>query len=383
VALALMLVAGAGWLVQSFARLRATDPGFVAAGRLLVDVRPNPQSVRGPDQTLAWTQHLFTSLRALPGVTAVASTAVFPLRGQLDASLLVLVQGDPALSAERQAARQRLVTPGFFEAMGVPLVAGRDFNADDRRTTAPIAIVNREFVRRYLNGKDPLRTSFAVGYPAVDTKVFRTIVGVVGDIRYRSIAEDAEPSFYVTQGQFPFPRQTVVIATRSADATTLAGPVRAEISRLDPQLAIDIDTASNLVRSTLTRQQLGMTLMLVFGTTALVLAAVGIYGVIAYVSALRMGEIATRLALGATPTQVFWLLMRRGQWLAAIGVVIGVAAAYAGGRAVGSLIYGIRAADPVVLTAATLVVVAITWVATAIPARRAARTDPVLALRAD
>jgi len=199
VALALMLVAGAGWLVQSFARLRATDPGFVAAGRLLVDVRPNPQSVRGPDQTLAWTQHLFTSLRALPGVTAVASTAVFPLRGQLDASLLVLVQGDPALSAERQAARQRLVTPGFFAAMGVPLVAGRDFNADDRRTTAPIAIVNREFVRRYLNGKDPLRTSFAVGYPAVDTKVFRTIVGVVGDIRYRSIAEDAEPSFYVTQ----------------------------------------------------------------------------------------------------------------------------------------------------------------------------------------
>jgi ABC-type antimicrobial peptide transport system permease subunit len=126
-----------------------------------------------------------------------------------------------------------------------------------------------------------------------------------------------------------------------------------------------------------------MTLMLVFGATALVLAAVGIYGVIAYVSALRLGEIATRLALGATPSQVFWLLMRRGLWLAAVGVVIGVAAAYAGGRAAGSLVYGIRAADPVVLAVATAAVVLITWIATALPARRAAHTDPVLALRAD
>jgi len=137
------------------------------------------------------------------------------------------------------------------------------------------------------------------------------------------------------------------------------------------------------VASTLTRNQLGMTLMLVFGATALVLAAVGIYGVIAYVSALRLGEIATRLALGATPAQVFWLLMRRGQWLAAVGVVVGIAAAYAGGRAAGSLVYGIRATDPIVLATATIVVAAITLIATAIPARRASRTDPVLVLRAD
>jgi ABC-type antimicrobial peptide transport system permease subunit len=121
----------------------------------------------------------------------------------------------------------------------------------------------------------------------------------------------------------------------------------------------------------------------VFGTTALVLAAVGIYGVIAYVSALRLGEIATRLALGATPTQVFWLLMRRGQWLAAVGVFVGIAAAYASGRAAASLVYGIRATDPIVLATATIVVTAIALIATAIPARRASRTDPVLALRSE
>jgi putative ABC transport system permease protein len=383
VALALMLVAGAGWLVQSFSRLRATDPGFAAAGRLIVDVRPNPQGVRGPDQTIAWTRNLFDRLRALPGVTSVGSTASFPLRGNLDGSVMVQFQGDAAESFQKQGARMRLVTPGFFAAMGVPVVGGRDFTADDRRDTSAVAIVNREFVRRYMAAKDPLRSAFAFGYPTVDTHTYRAIVGVVGDVRYRSIAEDAEPSFYVSQGQFPFPRQTVVVATRAADASAMAATVRGEIARLEPQLAPEVDTVSHLVASTLTRQQLGMTLMLVFGATALLLAAVGIYGVIAYASAQRLGEIATRLALGATPSQVFWLLMRRGQWLALAGVCIGLASAYAGGRTVASLVYGIRASDPLVLALATAAVVLISWVATAIPARRASRIDPILALRAD
>jgi len=383
VALALMLVAGAAWLVQSFARLRATDPGFVSTGRLIVDVRPNPASVRGPDQVITWTATLFDRLRSIPGVTAVGSTASFPLRGTLDASLLVLFQGDPPETASRHGTRMRLVSPGFFDAMGVPVVAGRDFTADDRRNTAPVAIVNRAFVRRYLSGREPLRMQFTFGYPTVDPNSMRAIVGVVGDVRYRSVAEEAEPSFYVPQGQFPFPRQAVVLATRSADPSAITATVRAEIARIDPQLVVETETVSHLLASTLTRQQLGMTLMLVFGVTALLLAAVGIYGVIAYASAQRIGEIATRLALGSTPGQVFWLLMRRGLWLAGAGIGLGLAAAYAGGRTVAGLVYGIRAADPLVLAAATTVVVLITWIATAIPARRAARIDPILALRGE
>jgi putative ABC transport system permease protein len=383
IALALMLVAGAAWLVQSFSKLRATDPGFVPAGRLIVDVRPNPASVRGPDQTVAWTRALFDRLRAIPGVAGVGSTAAFPLRGTLDGSLLLQFEGEAFDPTRAPVARVRLVTPGFFEAMGISLAAGRDFNADDRQNTAAVAIVNREFVRRYLAGRDPLRTRFAFGYPTVDQTTLRTIVGVVGDVRYRSIAEEAEPSFYVPHGQFPFLRQAVVVATRLAEPSTLAPAVRAEIGRLEPQLAVDVETASHLVSSTLTRQELGMTLMLLFGATALVLAAVGIYGVIAYASAERLGEIATRLALGATPSQVFWLMMRRGHWLAAAGAAIGLAAAYAGGRAVASTVYGLQASDPMVLASATAAVAAITWIATAIPARRAARIDPILALRAD
>ena len=380
-ALALTLVAGAGWLVQSFSKLRATSPGFEPAGRLIVDVRPNPQTVRGPDQTIAWTRNLFDRLRAIPGVEGVGSTAAFPLRGQLDGSVFVQFQGEAFDPARPMGARVRLVTPGFFDAMRIPLGGGRDFGPDDRQNTAPVGIVNREFVKRYLQGKDPLRTAFAFGYPNIDTRAFRTIVGVVGDVRYRSIADEAEPSFYVPQGQFPFQRQTVVVATKMADPTPMAPTIRAEIAKLEPQLAVEVEAASHFVAATLTRQQLGMTLMLLFGATALVLAAVGIYGVIAYASAQRLGEIATRLALGATSTEVFWLMMRRGQWLATAGVAIGLAAAYAGGRAVASLVYGIHASDPIVLASATAVVVAITWIATAIPARRAARIDPILALR--
>ena len=383
IALALMLVSGAGWLVQSFARLRSTDPGFATTGRLIVDVRPDPRSVRGVDQTLAWTRNLFDHLRALPGITSVGSTLAFPLRGQLDSSVFVQFQGEAFDPAHTQGSRSRLVTPGWFEAMGVPLVGGRDFAADDRQNTAPVAIVNREFAKRYLQARDPLRTAFAFGYPNVDTRRFFTIVGVVGDVRYRSIAEEAEPSFYLPQGQFPFPRQTIVIATKLADAAAMAPAVRNEIAKLEPQLAFEVDTVSRYVAATLVRQQLGMTLMLIFGATALVLAAVGIYGVIAYASTERLGEIATRLALGATPMEVFWLMMRRGLGLAAVGVVIGLVSAYAGGRTVASMVTGVHASDPIVLLSATVVVVLITWIATAIPARRASRTDPVLVLRGE
>ncbi len=381
VALALTLVAGAGWLVKSFSTLRATNPGFATNGRLIVDVRPGPQ-VRGPEQTLVWTHTLFERLRGIPGVTGVASTAAFPLRGTLDGSLLLQFQGLPYDPVRPAGARIRLVSPKFFEAMGIPIVSGRDFTDDDRQATAPVAIVNRAFIRRYLPGHDPLRMSFQAGYPAV-APPYRAIVGVVGDVRYRSIAEEAEPSFYVPQGQFPFPRQAVVIATRAGEASALAPAVRAEIARLEPQLAVDVGTVANIVASTLTRQELGMTLMLLFGATALVLAAVGIYGVIAYASAQRRGEIATRLALGATPGQVFWLMMVRGQWLAVAGVVIGLAVAYSGGRAVAGMVYGVHASDPAVLIGATAIVVLITWLATAIPAGHASRTDPILALRGE
>jgi putative ABC transport system permease protein len=386
VALAITLVAGAGWLVDSFSKLRATDLGFAAPGRLIVDVRPNPATFQGPgnggDKIVAWSQSMRARLKALPGVTAVGSTFAFPLRGDRDSSVLMNFEGQPNDPGRPTGGRMRLVSPGYFGAMGVPLVAGRDFSDDDRQNTLPVAIVNREFARRFLNGRDPLTVRFTWGYPDIRPDPKMTIVGVVGDVRHRAISEAAEPCFYVPQGQFTFPRQTVVLATR-ADPSSMAPAVRAELAKIDPQMAPDIDTVPHVLESALMRQQLGMTLMLLFGAIALTLASVGIYGVIAYVSAQRIGEIATRLALGASPADVFWLMMRRGQQLAIAGVVVGLGAAYAGGRAVAGTVYGIRASDPVVLASATAVVALITIVATAIPAIRASRVNPITALRSE
>jgi putative ABC transport system permease protein len=174
-----------------------------------------------------------------------------------------------------------------------------------------------------------------------------------------------------------------VIATRAADPISLVPAVRAALQQFDPQLAVEYDTAPNIVASTLSRQALGMTLMMIFGATALVLAAVGIYGVIAYAAAQRRAEVATRIALGASNADVFLLMTRHGQRLAAVGTIIGLAAAYAGGRIVGSNVYAMRAADPFILATAAAAVLIITALATVIPALRATRIDPTLVLRGE
>lgn len=227
--------------------------------------------------------------------------------------------------------------------------------------------------------------SFAYGYPTVDRKTMSRVVGVVQDVRYKSLAEEAEPTYYLPLAQAPFPflRHAVVVDARTGNPDALVSSIRAELKRFDPQLMVAFTTAPQIVAETVSRQQLGMTLMLIFGVTALALAAIGIYGVIAYAAAQRSGEIATRIALGASARHVFWLMMSAGQRLALAGLFLGLAAAYAAGRAVASSVFEMRAADPVVLIAASAIVAGVTFAATTVPAIRASRLDPVRALRSE
>jgi putative ABC transport system permease protein len=384
IALALALVAGAGWLVQSFERLGATDPGFTATGRLVVDVRPTRSFAQRADMEV-WSNDMLDRVRASAGGARVGSASTFPLRIDHDGIFNVEIDGDPPDPDSSRGGRIRVVTPGFFEAMGIQVLAGRTFTADDRKGTQPVAIVNRTFAHHYFQGREPLAGSFAYGFPTVDRKSMSRIVGVVQDVRYKSLAEEAEPTFYLVQAQAPFPfaRQAVVVAARAGDPQALVSPIRAELNRFDPQLMVSFTTAPQIVAETLGRQKLGMTLMLIFGATALVLAAIGIYGVIAYAAAQRSGELATRIALGAAGHQIFWLMMSTGQRLAIAGVILGLAAAYAGGRLVASSVFAMRAADPVVLIGAGALVAAVACIATMIPAIRASRLDPVRALRAE
>jgi putative ABC transport system permease protein len=384
IAMAIALVAGAGWLVESFARLRAIDPGFAAVGRLVVDVRPG-RNFSGPADGFAWSDELLRHVRAAVGEAPVGAASTFPLRADHDGTLNVELQSQAPDPNRVTGGHIRVVTPGFFEAIGIRLVAGRQFTNDDRQGTERVVIVNRAFVRRFFPDSDPLAGSFAYGYPTVDRATMSRIVGVVDDVRYKSLAEAAEPTYYLPQAQtqFPIQRPAVVVDAGARDPNALASSIRTELKRFDPQLTATFTTAPEIVADTLSRQELGMTLMLIFGATALMLAAIGVYGIIAYVAAQRRGEIATRLALGASAPNVFWLMMSAGQRLAAVGVVLGLAAAYAGGRAAASSVFEMRAADPIVLIAAGAVVGLVILVATMVPALRASRLDPARALRAD
>ena len=385
IALAVTLVAGAGWLIRSFASLRAIDLGFVATNRLLFDVTIQGPKYRDAASVMAANQDLLDRLRALPGVAGVGATSNFPLRGGSgqENSLFVELHGEPMDPAHPLNSRQRSAGPGFFDAMSIKLLAGRDFSPEDRRGTTPVVIVNRAFARRYLTGKDPFKTQFSFGYPTIDPNTESSVIGIVDDVRMRSITVEPEPAFYTAQSQGPFRRYTMVVQSKRPDMAALRSAIRDEVRKTDPLMAVEFEDATEVVGATLQRQELGMTLMLLFGAAAVALAAVGIYGVIAYATSQRRGEVATRLALGATPGNVFWLVLRQGKVLTVVGAGIGLLVAYLGGRLVSSQLYAVRASDPLILGSATVLVIAIALVATVIPAYRASRTDASRVLRPD
>lgn len=382
VALAITLVAGAGWLISGFDTLRKTNPGFVADKRLIFDMNLNGPRFPNPPAVIAAYDDLFTRIRAIGGVESVGATSSFPLRGTQENSLFVLPSGEAFDEANPKGSRQRVVSQGLFQAMGVRLVAGRDFNSGDQQSqNTQVAIVNTAFVKRHLEGRDPLTVTFQSGYPEINPNLTMQIVGVVDDIRQKSIAEAAEPAYYTPLTQVAQRRQTVVVSSRGDDTAALRGAIREEIRKTDPAIPVEFESVSDLVAGTLKRQELGMTLMLLFGAAAVALAAVGIYGVIAYASAQRRNEVATRLALGATPGSVFMLVLKQGRTLAIIGTALGIALAYGAGRIVSSQLYAVNASDPTILGGATAIVVLIALVATTVPAWRASRIDPSKVLR--
>ena len=383
IALAITLVAGAGWLIRGFSQLRATDPGFVADKRLLFDVLlQGPKYNDGAAVVAGWNT-IFDRIRSIPGVAAVGSISAFPLRGTQENSLLIQLRGETMDPANPMGSRQRFASPGLFKAMGIKLLAGRDFTTDDRQGSVPVAIVNHTFVKRYLSGKDPLTVHFSSGYPAIDPRREVQIIGVVDDVRQKSLKEAAEPAFYTSTFQFAFRRQAIVVATTLTDMSSVRAAIRDEMRKIEPLMAVEFQSAPEIIATTLRRQELGMTLMLLFGAVAVALAAVGIYGVIAYAAAQRTDEVATRLALGATPLDAFWLVVKQGRTLAAVGTAIGLVAAYGAGRIVSSRIYEVSATDPAILGAATAIVVVVAAVATIIPAWRISRIAPSRVMRAE
>ncbi len=380
VAVAIALVAGAGWLIQSFARLRTIDPGFATNGRLVIDVRPT-RVFSSPVDATVWSAEMLNRVRGVAGDAATGAAATYPMQADRDNTINLDFFTGTADPNRAPSSRFRVVTAGFFEAMGTAVLDGRSFTEDDRTTSQPVVVVNRAFAQKFLQQAKPVGSAFGVPGPDGVRRV--QIVGVVDDIRYKAVSEEAEPTFYLphTQTIFPLRRQWVVVSSPGRPIETLIPQIRGALNEFDPTLAANFTTSEAIIDNTFKRQELGMTLMLVFGATAMGLAAIGLYGVIAYAATQRRGELATRIALGASGKQMFWMMMSGGQRLTAIGVVLGLVLAYAAGRIVSGSVFGMRAGDPLVLVTAALLVAAVAWVATMIPAIRASRQDPVKALR--
>lgn len=385
VTLAIALVAGAGRLLLGMSHLVGIDPGFTASGRLAVDVYlPVRPYLVDPARVLAWLQQAQERLRVL-GATKVGVASTLPLRHEWDSTVFVDITGHPTAPENRPNGRLRIVDPGFFDAMNMSIVSGRAFTVDDRAGGDSVVIVNQAWARKFLPGLDPLRERVSPGrFTMVDGKpvpLDAAIVGVARDVPYEDLTIPAEPTVYVPTAQVVRPRQTLVITTANGRPEDLIPQIRSEFARIDPQVPVDFASLSDVVAAAFRWPKLGLLVMATFGLAGLVLAATGVFGVIAFVAAQRSGEMAVRLALGATRGQVFGLMVRQGAVLSGFGLALGLGLAWWLGQLMTTYVYQVSAANPLVLGGSGALVLLVAVGATLPSARRAARTAPARALK--
>jgi predicted permease len=386
VALSLVLLVGAGLMVRSFLALQRVDPGFRPDHALMVRVSlPARRDLTSADldRFVDYYSRATSRLRQLPGVTAVGASSRVPLDGRGGDRLLDIENDIPRDEADMPHAQFRPATPGWFEAIGIPLLRGRAFRESDDAQAPRVVVINQAFARKYFPDRDPIGRRIRLGKLTREFP-WATIVGVVGDVRAAGLHEPPRPEQYWPVAQIRNTPALAIVVRTQGEPLALAGAVRAALAEIDPtQPLFDLQTVEQLVGTSLGQRRFTLTLMLVFGLLALVLAAVGIYGVMAYTVAQRTREIGIRVALGARPASVVGMVLQDGMKLIGLGVGIGVAGALAVTRIVASLLYGVSAADLATYLAITATLGAVGLVAIVLPALRATRVDPMLALRAD
>jgi putative ABC transport system permease protein len=383
VALALVLLIGAGLMLTSLSRLRSVDVGFNSTNLVTIGV-PLPQAKYDAAAQVRFYTDLAERLRNNP-VTA-RSAIVFPTPfsgGSAGAGYRVEGAADTT-RAERPVAQLSIVTPGYFATMGIAQLRGRDVALSDARDRPGVVVINRTMAEREWPGQDPVgkRIAFGAETPS-DPRQWMTVVGVVADSKRSDLEHAQEASIYIPHGQFTLPLMSAVVRSDSAEGA-IATAVRDAVRSLDAELPIgDVDVIDDLLQRATGQPRFRAFLIGVFACAALVLAAVGLYGLISYTVAQRVPEIGVRLALGATPTQVGSLIVRQGLALAVGGVLLGIVGALGATRLIAGMLFAVSATDPMVYSALAALLLGITALACYVPARRAMRIDPVRALRAE
>jgi putative ABC transport system permease protein len=385
VTIAIALVAGGGRLLVSMRNLLAIDPGFTSQGRLAIDVLLPDEPYSAPQRLAAWSVEAERRLRAV-GATGVGAASSLPLRHEWDSTTFVDITNRPTTPATRPNARVRIVSPSFFEVLRIRIVAGRPFTVDDRFDGEPVVLVNLAWARKFIPDLDPLReriTPFRFVRRVDNRFVPRdaAIIGVVDDVPYQDVTKAAEPTVYVSEAQVPTQRRSIVVTAADGRPERLVPQIRDQLLALDARVPVEFASLSQLVSASLVWSKLGVLLMTTFAVAGLVLAASGVFGVIAYVSAQRSPEMAVRLALGATPAQIFALVLRHAGLLAAQGVILGLLLAGWTGGLMRTYLYRVEPGNWMVLAGSAILVFAVCIAATMPSARRAAVTHPGRLLR--
>jgi predicted permease len=380
VALALMLLAGAGLLVKSFAQLRKIDTGFETDNILTMVLRLPASRYKEDPQYVAFFRQALERVRAMPGVQSAGIVNFLPLYGGLGSATSFNIEGKPEPPrGTGPSTNVRVADSAYFKALGIPLKQGRTFTDVEDAETRPVVLVSESFARKHFPGEDPVGKRIKVFM--AEPPVWTEIVGVVGDVRYDNLTAEAEPFVYYPYPGLTYPFMTLVIRT-AGDPAEMAPAIRREIAAIDPDQPVsDVRTMTQVMADTVARARFNTLLLAIFAGLATLLAAVGIFGVMSYSVQLRTREIGLRMALGAQPARVLMMMLRQGLLLTLVGIGVGLAGALALSRVMSGLLYGVTASDPATFATIVVVLAVVSLIACYIPARRATRVDPLIALK--
>jgi predicted permease len=378
IALSLVLLIAAGLLLTSFARLQRVSPGFTPQGIFVGGVNIASGQYRDPQKLVAFYRQLYERLGAIPGVKSAALGDRVPLTGNTSPAP-VAVAGRALLPIrERAMANRHLVTPNYFATLGIRLLAGRDFSERDTPSSPHVVIINEAFAKQHFPNENPLGRTLITGMGQIPSE----IVGIVSDIRATNLNTPPAPDYYLPALQRPEQFTSILLRTEG-DPAGLTSAVRAALSSVDPNLPLqNPQTLTVLIEQNVADRRLVMSLLAGFAALALVLASIGVYSVMAYVVSQRTAEIGIRMALGASPGDVQTMVLGQGMRLALLGVTLGLGAALAVTRLMQQALFEVQPHDPMIYGGVALIIFAVAALACWLPARRATKVDPLVALRA-
>jgi putative ABC transport system permease protein len=380
IASALVLLIACGLMLKSFWRLQHVNPGFAADNLITLELQLPQNKYREGPQFVAFQQQLVQHATSIPGVSHAATVNNLPFSGN-EAYLAFTIEGRPVPNpADRPRAYHRVISSDYFQTMGIPFRQGRPFNDHDNADAPGVAIINETAARRYWPGEDPIGRRIKRGRPESQNP-WLTIVGIIGSISHTSLQVEAQPEFYVPFLQNPDGVLTLV-ARAAADPQTITKSVRGEVLALDRDLpASNIKFMSELISNSVAQPRMYAVLLIIFATVALILASVGIYGLLSYSVSQRKQEFGIRLALGATPGNIRKLVLVQALRLVIVGLIIGLVVGFASTRVMASLLFGVSATDPLIFILISLLLFCVALLASYFPARSATRVDPLTALR--